>query len=188
VLAHEAAYQLGLERVHLVTTGRPPHKAIPNDPGSTVRHEMAVRAARSGAGGLLFADPLEVDAASRSDEPTYTVDTLRLLAREEDELVLIMGADAAASLESWRAPGEILELARISVAARPGAMLDEAEAALARLGRRDRMHAVAMPEIGVSSTDVRRRAAEGGPIGHLVPQGVAELIEARGLYRPAVRT
>jgi nicotinate-nucleotide adenylyltransferase len=40
-----------------------------------------------------------------------------------------------------------------------------------------------MPEIGVSSTGIRRRVAAGRPIRHLVPDGVAELIGEQGLYR-----
>ena len=37
-----------------------------------------------------------------------------------------------------------------------------------------------MPEIGVSSTEIRRRVAQGGPVRYLVPDGVAELIAERG--------
>ena len=186
MLAHEAAFGLGLEGVVFVPTGRAPHKVIADDPGGRTRYEMTALAAAGN--DLLHVDSIEIDAAARDDSPTFTVDTLRALTEAEDlELVLIMGADVAASLESWRAPREILELARLGVAGRPGAALDEAEAALERLGARGRMDLVAMPEIGVSSTRIRRRVAEGGPIRHLVPERVAELIAERGLYREGVR-
>ena len=39
-----------------------------------------------------------------------------------------------------------------------------------------------MPELGVSSTRIRRRVARGRPIRYLVPDPVRELIEERGLY------
>ena len=186
MLAHEAAFGLGLERVAMVPTGRAPHKAIADDPGGRARYEMTKLAAAGD--DLLHADSIEIDAAARDDSPTYTVDTLRALGEAKGvELVLIMGADAAASFESWRAPRQILELARLAVAGRPGVALDEAEAALERLGGRERMAVVAMPEIGISSTRVRGRVAEGGSIRHLVPERVAELIADRGLYRAGVR-
>jgi nicotinate-nucleotide adenylyltransferase len=185
VLAHEAAFGLGLSRVLLVPTGRAPHKLIADDPGGRARYEMTALAAAGS--DLLEADSLEIDAAASDEAPTYTVDTLRALAGNQDaELVLIMGADAAATLESWREPGAILELARLAVAGRPGAALELAEQAVARLGAPERLEVVAMPEIGVSSTSIRRRVAEGGPIRHLVPDAVAELIAARRLYAQGV--
>jgi nicotinate-nucleotide adenylyltransferase len=42
---------------------------------------------------------------------------------------------------------------------------------------------VRMPEIGISSTGIRRRVAAGRPVRHLVPDDVAEFIAERGLYR-----
>jgi len=41
---------------------------------------------------------------------------------------------------------------------------------------------VKMPEIGISSTGIRRRVAAGRPIRHLVPDPVIELIADRALY------
>jgi nicotinate-nucleotide adenylyltransferase len=94
-----------------------------------------------------------------------------------------MGADVAAGLESWREPRRVLELARLGIAGRSGTVVDEAEAALERLGAADRAEGVRMPEIGVSSTGIRQRVAAGEPIRHLVPDAVVELIADRGLYR-----
>ena len=39
-----------------------------------------------------------------------------------------------------------------------------------------------MPEIGVSSTGIRRRVAAGRPIRHLVPDAIVAFIGERGLY------
>jgi nicotinate-nucleotide adenylyltransferase len=117
--------------------------------------------------------------------PSFSFRTLELLREERpaDELVLLMGADVAAGLEGWREPRRVLELARLGIAARPGTVLDEAEAALERLGASGRAEVVRMPEIGVSSSDVRRRVAAAEPIRYLVPDAVVDLIAERGLYR-----
>ena len=61
--------------------------------------------------------------------------------------------------------------------------MDEAEAALERLGVHQRAEIVKMPEIGFSSTGIRRRVAAGRPIRHLVPDAIVEFIDERGLYR-----
>ena len=176
MLAHEAASQLGLERVLLVPAGEAPHRTIEPEPGPDVRLEM-VRMAAEGD-DLLEASDLEV----RRDGPSYTFRTLEVLHEERpgDELTFLMGADVAAALESWRRPERVVELARIGVAARPGSELDEAEAVLGRFGAR--AAAVPMPELGVSSTGIRERVAEGRSIRYLVPDAIAALIEGRGLY------
>ena len=180
VLAQEAAAQLALAAVLLVPTGRAPHKRIEDDPGAAVRLEMATAAAN---GDVTEVESFEVDAAERGEEPSYAYRTLEALADERDEeLVWIMGADAAAGLADWRNPERILELARLAVAERRGVDRGAVEEVLERLGGAGRAAFIDMPEIGVSSSMVRARVAEGRPIRYLVPDGVADVIERRGLY------
>lgn len=180
VLAQEAAAQLELDRVHLVPTGRAPHKEIADDPGMETRLEMASLAAAGNE--MLRVNRLEIEAAARGDGPSYTVATLESLAGEGDELVLLMGADAAAGLEGWHEPRRVVELARIGIGARTGADVADATAAIERLGGGERVEVVRMPALEVSSTTIRRRVAEGRPVRYLVPDGVLELIKAAGLY------
>jgi nicotinate-nucleotide adenylyltransferase len=180
VLAQEAAAQLGLAKVMLVPTGRAPHKEIPDDPGPEVRLEMAAAAVD---GELIDVERFEVEQAGRSGEPSYTFRTLEALAADgNDDLVWIMGADAAIGLEEWRSPQRILELARVAVAERRGVERGEVEAVLARLGGEGRGTFIDMPEIGVSSTMVRERVSAARPIRYLVADRVAELIDEKGLY------
>jgi nicotinate-nucleotide adenylyltransferase len=171
--------QLGLDRVLLVPAGEAPHRRIEPEPGREVRLELA-RAAAEGD-GMLEASDVEVSRPG----PSYAYETLELLDESggAGELWFLMGADVAAHLDEWRAPERVLELARIGIAARPGTHLDEAETALERLGSTGRAETIRMPEIGVSSTRIRRRIAEGRPVRYLVPDGVLELIESKGLYR-----
>jgi nicotinate-nucleotide adenylyltransferase len=179
VLAQEAADQLGLSGVLLVPTGRAPHKRIADDPGASVRLEMAAAA----ADGVAEVESFEVDEADRGEEPSYAFRTLEALAeRRDEELVWIMGADAAAGLAEWRSPERILELARVAVAERRGVERAAVEGVLERLGGTGRASFIEMPEIGISSSMVRERVAAGRPIRYLVPAGVADVIERRGLY------
>jgi nicotinate-nucleotide adenylyltransferase len=181
VLAQEAAAQLGLRSVHLVPTGRAPHKEIADDPGMATRLELTNLAAAGN--DLLHVDDYEIERAQREDVRSFTVATLEHLSKRTEDLVLLMGADVAAHLDEWHQPERVLELARVGIARRPGTAIDEAEAALDRLGAGDRAEVVRMPELGVSSTRIRRHVAQGRPVRYLVPDGVLELIEAGGLYR-----
>jgi nicotinate-nucleotide adenylyltransferase len=182
VLAEEAAHQLGLDEVLLIPAGEAPHKRIEPEPGPEVRLEMTELATQGNE--RLLASDIEV----RREGPSYTFRTLELLneQRPGDEFCFLMGADAAMGLESWREPQRLLELARLGIAGRPGIVLEEAETALDRLGHSGRYELIRMPELGVSSTRIRRRVAEGRPIRYLVPNAVADLIAEKGLYKEAV--
>ena len=178
VLAQEAFAQLGLSGVVLIPTGRAPHKEIDSDPGADVRLEMSRLAV--GDDRRLGVSDLE----TRRDELSFSYRTLELLHehRPGEELVFVMGADAAAGLESWRRPERILELARLGIVERRGVERSDVEAALDRIGAVGRAEFVEMPEIDVSSSMVRERVAAGLPIRYLVPDPVVDLIAERGLY------
>jgi nicotinate-nucleotide adenylyltransferase len=177
-LAQEAHARLGLAEVLLVPTGRAPHKQIEDDPGPDVRLEMTRHAVAGDE--RLGVSELETSR----DELSFSYRTLELLReqRPEEELVFVMGADAAAGLESWRSPQRILELARLGIAEREGVERAEVEAVLGRLGGAGRAEFLEMPHIEVSSTMVRERVGAGRPIRYLVPDPVVELIAERGLY------
>jgi nicotinate-nucleotide adenylyltransferase len=117
--------------------------------------------------------------------PSYAYRTLEQLAEEEPgrELYFLLGADVAASLESWEKPERVVEHAKLAVVPRQGIEMEAVSSALERLGAADRAEIIEMPLCGVSSTMVRQRARAGRPLRHLVPHPVVELIEERGLYR-----
>jgi nicotinate-nucleotide adenylyltransferase len=177
-LAQEALWQLDLSEVVLMPTGDAPHKRIADDPGREQRLAMTRLAAADDS--RFSVSTLEVDR----DGPSYTYETLELLAdqRADTELVFVMGADAAVGLESWRAPERVVELARIAVARRSGVSDAEVAAVMRSLGADGRATMLEMPQFGVSSSAVRDRAAGGRPLRYLVPESVARFIEEKGIY------
>jgi nicotinate-nucleotide adenylyltransferase len=177
-LAQEALWQLGLSEIVLIPTGRAPHKRIADDPGRELRLAMTRLAAADDA--QFTVSTLEVER----DGPSYTCETLELLARERDgaELVFVMGADAAIGLESWREPERVVELAKLAVARRAGVSDADVGAVMRSLGAGDRATMLEMPEFGVSSSVVRERAAAGRPLRYLVPEPVARFIVEKGVY------
>jgi nicotinate-nucleotide adenylyltransferase len=182
VCAQEARAQLGLDRVLLMPVHTAPHKEVADDPGPEAR--LALCRAASAADDELEVSTLEIERGG----PSYTVDTLRALhgSREGDELTFIVGGDMASSLPSWREPEAVLELARVAVAEREEHRRQEiAERVGALRGAEQRVVFFTMPRLDISSSDIRRRVAQGHPVRWLVPAGVAEEIEHRGLYGAA---
>jgi nicotinate-nucleotide adenylyltransferase len=168
--------------VLLVPAHAAPHKLAGEeggrDPGPEHRLEMC-RLAVLGASGVLVS-ALEIERRGVS----YTVDTLRALhaSHPEAELTLIVGADIAQTLGSWREPSQLLALADVAVAARPGAPVPP----LPHLDGA-RMSLLEMPAIDISSSMVRARVARGEPIEELVGAAVAGYIAEHHLYRVASR-
>ena len=173
LVAGEAAYrELGLDVVTFLPAGRPWQKAGLGVSPAGDRWEMTRQAV---AGVAYFeADDREV----RRDGWTYTADTLATFPADE-ELFLILGADAAAGLPTWQSPGAILERAGLAVMDRPGVERAAVEAAV---GAVRWLHT---PLLGVSGTLLRARRREGLSLRFLVPEGVLAYIEASGLYAPA---
>lgn len=177
-LAQEALWQLGLDEVILVPTGTAPHKRIVDDPGRELRLAMTRLAAADDS--RFSVSTVEVER----EGPSYTYETLELLAedRGDSELVFVMGADAAVGLESWREPRRVTELARLAVARRAGVSDADVAAVLRSLGAESRATMLEMPQFGVSSSSVRERAAAGRPLRYLVPEPVSRFIEEKGIY------
>ena len=104
--------------------------------------------------------------------PSYTADTLEQLAGPGTELYLVVGADQLAALDSWHRPDRVRDLARLVVAGRPG-VPPAADA-----------EELVMAPVAVSSSELRRRVAEGLDVTGLVPAAVAAAIAREGLYAP----
>jgi len=126
----------------------------------------------------------EVDV--RREPPSYTVDTLRDLRKEfpEDELHLIVGADALGELKDWRGVAELLSETKMIVVARPGFDGRKIDRVAAELqAPSGSLHLHDTTPLNISSTEIRRRIAAGLPFRHYVHPGVFGYIKRHGLYR-----
>jgi nicotinate-nucleotide adenylyltransferase len=121
----------------------------------------------------------------------YTVDTLAHFRNEDPsrELFLLLGADMLADLPSWRNVARVCELALPVAVRRPGcASVDfDCLAGIAGPQRIElmRSHQVEMPEVGISSTELRRRVGAGQSTRYRTPRAVELYIETHKLYANA---
>lgn len=176
VLAEACREACRLDRIWFVVAGVPPHKKGERTPVAD-RLEMA----RIATAGHPAFEVSEIEA--HDPGPHYSYSTLETIQAErpEDELFFLIGADSLVDLPHWRRPERIAELATIVVVGRPGINPPESLPELGASARPIRW--VESPAIGIASTDLRRRRAEGRSIRYQVPRGVEAYIEANNLYR-----
>ena len=176
-LARIAVEQLRLDELHIFPTGHAWHKArtLSDGPLRVAMSELAF----AGVPRVVL-DTREVHRAG----PTYTVDTLRELRQQspDAQLLLIIGADQAETLHTWKDSADIARLAILSIAARARPVSDAPPADISNLPP-GFYQPINLPPIVVSSTEIRARVAAGLPIEHLVPPAVARYIAEHHLYQ-----
>lgn len=188
--AFELLQALKLGEVRFMPAGNPPHR---DAPGASAEQRLdMVRAATEGQAGFVV-DDREI----RRKGPSYSVDTLTTLRADfpARSLCLIVGMDAFLELPKWHQWREILQLAHLVVAHRPGwkapTMGPLGELLVDRgTGRVDDLHEALAgrifihlgTQVEISSTEVRRLIAAGRNPRYLMPDAVCELIATTGCY------
>jgi nicotinate-nucleotide adenylyltransferase len=171
VAAVNARHVVGLDRVLLVVANHPWQKSGRTITPAEERFAMVEEAVAPTEG--VEASRLEIDRGGES----FTADTLEALAAEEPtrELFLVVGADVAAELATWRRVEVTRRLATLVVVTRGGAPDPD-------VGPGWRVRRVDIPRLELSGSDLRARAAAGLPLDHLVPASVVARIRRLGLY------
>lgn len=178
VAAQDAAEALALDRVVFVPAWQAPLR----DPGPRLEPGLRLELLRAATAHdpRFGVSTVEFDRGGVS----YSVDTAAALrARWPDaRLFWIVGADQAERLHAWRRIEELAALAEFIVLARPG----YAGAASTVPGLR--LHSVAAHVFEISSTEIRRRLAEGKPVRLFLPPAVAARLERDNPFRQRMPT
>jgi nicotinate-nucleotide adenylyltransferase len=164
-----ALHQANLDRVLFIPAGRPWQKDEAGVMAPEHRLEMT-RLAIEGVEGFAL-DDQEV----RRDGPTFTADTL-ISFSDEEELFLILGADAASRIQTWDRFKDVLARTTVLVLPRPGTD----SMVIADLIP-DAVY-LDMAVLEVSGTDIRNIARDGQPFRFLVTEAVHEYIAENHLY------
>jgi nicotinate-nucleotide adenylyltransferase len=162
---------LGLHRMLVVVANHPWQKQDRPVTPAEDRYAMVVAALADRTG--LEPSRIELDRGG----PSYTVDTVRQLLETEPgaEVVVVVGADVVAALDTWHEHEALRDLATLAVVERPGVPAVDPPPGW-------RYVAVAVDPIDVSSTGLRARLESGDPVGDVVPAAVVRCIAERGLY------
>ncbi len=188
--AFEMLQALRFDEVRFIPCGDPPHRGATF--ASSAERLRMVELAVAGQDGFTV-DDRELQRAG----PSYTIDTLLALRGEfpDRSLGLIVGMDAFLGLQSWHRWDEMLGVAHIIVAHRPGWKAPDMGALgelIAEFGThrvedlhaalQGRVHIHAVTQLEISSTEIRDLVAAGRDPRFLMPDAVRDHIIAGGCY------
>jgi nicotinate-nucleotide adenylyltransferase len=181
MIAGEAVSRLELDEVLFVPTSRTPLKE--DSVITPVEHRVNMIELAISGNPAFRLSRIEIDRAGIS----YTVDTIAALKKElgnAAELYFIIGMDSLMTLPRWKDPERLVSMCRLVAVSRPGYDIrDTGEMEKEVQGLSGSLIIFDKPELDISATDIRRRAAEGLPIGGLVPAAVEEYIRENKLYK-----
>ncbi|MEO6909269.1 MAG: nicotinate-nucleotide adenylyltransferase [Abditibacteriaceae bacterium] len=176
-IAEAARVQCGLDKVVFFPNRIPAHvqgKSAQASPDSRWKITLA-----GIEGNVRFeASRVELDR----EGPSYAYDTLQYFAGEFAELFFIIGSDSLADLLIWNRGAELFEMCHFIAAPRPGY---DSQEALMTLNEKQRAKVLLleMPELALSSVDIRNRVRRDLPIRYLVPDAVERIIRQLHLYQ-----
>jgi nicotinate-nucleotide adenylyltransferase len=179
ILAAEARFQLGLDRLFWILTPNPPHKKI--QPITPLEHRLAMVR-------LVLADSpaFELSAVDMDRPgPHYALDTVNIIADQYPgaELAYLMGGDSLRDLPTWHRPRELVAVLRfIGVMRRPGNSIDLPTLENKIPGMTAKIRFVDAPLIDIAAHEIRLRAAEGRPFRYFLPPVVYDYITEHDLY------
>ena len=194
--AFEMLQALRFDEVRFMPCGSPPHRGSPIAAAS-LRLQM-VQLATEGQYGFVVDD-----RELQRDGPSYSVDTLTALRGEFPlrPLALIIGMDAFLGLTKWHQWREILQLAHIVVAHRPGWRAPDmgplgellADRGTHRIGdmhqaKSGHIYIHDVTQLEISSSEIRELVAAGRNPRFLMPDAVRDVIERSGCYAAAAGT
>lgn len=196
-LAEEAIAHLALGGVRWIPAGQPPHRGTPQ---VTAGQRLAMVRCATAGNPRFSVDAGEVEAAA----PSYTVHTLERLRAElgaQQQLVLLVGADAFAGLATWHRWRDIFGLAHVAVSHRPGFPVETAslphelatefndrrvaDVGALRASPAGGIATFAMTQLAISATQIRKLLANGLSARYLLPDDVLDYIQLHSLYRNA---
>lgn len=186
----ELKQALALDEMRMVPCHIPPHRGATQ--ATAEQRAAMVKLA------IKECDEFEFEALElRNPEPSYSVHTLEELRKqlgEEVSLCLAMGMDSLITMSSWYRWRDILELAHIIVAARPGweiptsgemaDYLQQHQGQAMDLKKRSRGCIVvqALTLLPIASTHIRELVAQGKSARYLVTDSVWDFIQQNKLY------
>lgn len=173
LIAQEVQERLKLDQVFFIPAALPPHKKKVKISPAWHRLQMVKLAVKNNPKFKVLNLELKRKGAS------YTVDTLKDLTRRYPgtHFFLILGIDNLKYIKNWKEPEEIFKLAKVIFVPRPG-YRNSKDKSRVKTG-----NFLKLPDIDISSSDIRKKVKKGMSIRYLVPEKVLRYIQRHNLYK-----
>ncbi|GBD58936.1 nicotinate-nucleotide adenylyltransferase [Tetragenococcus halophilus subsp. halophilus] len=168
IMADQVGRSLGLEKVYLMPSNEPPHV----DPKETIdvsdRLKMLELAIADNP--LLDIEKSEINRQGKS----YTYETMKILTEKypDTDFYFILGGDMVEYLPKWYKVDELMQLVQFVGVKRPNYPTETSYPIIW----------IDVPDMNISSTDLRKKIAQGCSVNYLLPENVLHYIQEKGLY------
>lgn len=171
---------MAYDKILYMPSGKPPHKTDTTMINKNYRLKMCQLAVRNNP-------HFEVsDYECKKNTYSYTVDTIRELKEKNPDTnySLIIGADTLMSILTWKKSALLFTYCEFIVVNRPGFNQSDLQRQIAMLSNRygAKIKVMHIPNLEISSTQIRKNIAANTSIKYLVPKHVEIFIHAHGLY------
>lgn len=178
-MAESAREAYHLERVIFIPAYIPPHKQE-TIVSAEHRYEM-VRLAIASNPYFTISD-IEIQRKGNS----YTIDTIKAVRNiygEDVKLFFLAGTDTIHQLSTWKNIYELLQICEFIGATRPDGTesIQEVQAYFGDIGKKN-IHRLKVPELEISSTDIRARILAKKSVKYMLPDEVISYIETNNIY------
>lgn len=187
---------LGFAKFIVVPTGENPLKPMTDGPTDAERLEMT-KLAFQGLGSKFVIDAQEIERKG----PSYTFETLKNIAKTEvdADLHFVIGLDQLKTFGLWKNPEKIVQIANLVVTSRPDFTVPKTIEDLPTWFQEQAekfefnrvyfhsgkyMQFVQLPDVEVSSTEVRKALRSKKSVGHYIPLALENYIKEKKLYQP----
>jgi nicotinate-nucleotide adenylyltransferase len=180
IMADEAQKQLDLSCLLWVLTPTPPHK--PDITITPLEHRFNMLQLAIADNPRFLLSRVDMDRPG----PYYALDTVQILSSQypNSEMIYLMGGDSLHDLSKWHSPIDFIQACyKLGVMRRPGDSIDMSELEVIFPGITCKVLFINAPQIGISSSDIRRRIAEGSPFRYFLPMAVYDFIQIHRSYQ-----
>lgn len=175
-LAEHFVNELMLDRLLVIPTFQPPHKAAQSLASGEDRVNMCL---------LNFPDAVVSTLELERGGKSYTIDTLHEIKAQypDDELFLIVGSDMLLSFDRWYKYDEILSLCTLCAADRQEENSILKQCGVPKCFNESNLRLTSLEPFEVSSTEIRALIKDNKPTDGLLDEAVRFYIEDKGLYK-----